>query len=145
MNLLKSIYYNQHYKLKGQDRTNIARSNGSLMLSFTFTAQFFILTIIVLTLNPDWEFTLQRGLNDIFGRKYAPDFWNLMLFGPWPLFFILLYRTWGSKKGYQKIVEPFDQLPEDTQRSLAARGRFFFIANFLFCVLFVLVYALVPQ
>lgn len=145
MNIFKTIYCRQYHKLKPHGTSRIIRNNANNLIAIAMAALFFVCMIVVVSINPAIETNLQQWLNNTFPKAFDANVWLIFALVPLFLFYWILKVTWGTEKSYDLLISKFKLMTKEEQEKIAKRGKYLFPAILLFCLVFILVYALIPM
>ena len=145
MNIFKTIYCRQYHKLKPHGTSRIIRNNGNNLIAIAMAALFFVLMIIVVGFSPSIETNLQRWLDRTFPAAFNTNVWLVFALVPLFLFYWILRFTWGTEESYQTLISRFKLMTQEEQEKIARRGKYVFPASLLFCLVFTLIYGLIPM
>ncbi len=137
MTFLQALYGSQYQEItqKGGDG-NKGRINGNMFLTAFIVLLIFVLTAIMFKISSLGSTPLINEHN-IFSGKLAGKLLALPLFF---IVYIILSKTIGTQKKYEKIIEKFNQLPEEVRKKANLKILVPFLSLLLILIVIVILF-----
>ncbi len=138
MSFLQAVYGSQYYEIskKGRDGAK-GRFNGNIFLA-VFVILIIITTIaVIITLSPGASQSFERMATGISGGSSGKATGQLLTIPLAAICYLIIANTIGSKKNYDRIIERFNNLPDEEKNKANKKVLvpFFMVLILFFVVL----------
>ncbi len=137
MNYLVALYGSQYYELTNNGKSgDSGRLNGNIFLSAFIILALLLIIVFLATFSEGFSHSLNNLFHSLFGYSSGKTIGRLLAIPLMGLIYFSISQTIGSTANYQKMVDEFNNFPEeDKKKSTIKILKPFFIVLGAFFIL----------
>ena len=122
MDLFKTLYCYQYYRLNKEGKEGNAQIMGNILSAIAFLLIVLSVYFLFVALFPDFEKDMMQELTKLFGRSSGKLFGKKILFVVFIAAYPLMKYIYGTDEAYKKTILEFNTYSEIEKSKLAKKG-----------------------